>query len=42
MIFTYGGILSVIEKVLWELIEEYQDIRKSLWEFVEGQKRNIA
>ena len=39
---TYGGVLSAIEKVLWELVEEYQGIRKSLWDLVEGQERNIA
>ena len=30
MILTYGGVLSAIKKVLHELIEEYQEVRKSL------------
>ena len=42
MIPTYGGVLSAIEKVLWELVEEYQEVRKSLWDLVEGQRRNTA
>ena len=42
MIPTYGGVLSAIEKALWELVEEYQGVRKSLRDLVEGQERNIA
>ena len=42
MIPTYGGVLSAIEKVLWELVEEYQGVRKSLQNLVEGQERNTA
>ena len=42
MIPTYGRVLSAIEKVLWELMEEYQGVRKSLWDLVEGQERNMA
>jgi len=42
MISTYGGVLSVIEKVLWELMEEYWGVGKSFWDLVEGQKRNTA
>ena len=42
MIPTYGGVLSAIEKALWELVEEYQGVEKSLWDLVEGQKRNLA
>ena len=42
MIPTYGGVLSAIEKVLQELVEEYQGVRKSLQDLVEGQKRNTA
>jgi len=42
MIPTYGGVLSAIEKALWELMEEYQGVRKSLWDLVEGQERNTA
>ena len=42
MIPTYGGVLSAIEKVLWELVEEYRGVRKSLWDLVEGQERNMA
>ena len=42
MIPTYGGVLSAIEKVLQELVEKYQRVRKSLWDLVEGQERNTA
>jgi len=42
MISTYGRILSAIEKALQKLVEEYRGIRKSLWNLVEGQKRNTA
>ena len=42
MIPTYGKILSVIEEILWDLVEEYQGIGKSLQDLVEGQKRNTA
>ena len=42
MILTYGGVLSAIEKALWELMEEYQGVGKSLWDLVEGQERNTA
>jgi len=42
MIPTYGGVLSAIEKVLQELVEEYQGVGRSLWDLVEGQKRNTA
>ena len=30
MIPTYGRVLSAIEKVLWELVEEYQGVGRSL------------
>ena len=30
MIPTYGMVLSAIEKALWELVEEYWGIKKSL------------
>jgi len=36
MIPTYGKILSVIEEILWDLVEEYQGIGKSLQDLVEG------
>jgi len=36
MISTYGRVLSAIEKVLQKLIEEYQEVRKSLQDLVEG------
>ena len=39
---TYGGVLSAIEKALWELVEEYWGVGKSLWDLVEGQERNTA
>ena len=42
MIPTYGRVLSTIEKTLQELMEEYQGVGKSLWDLVEGQKRNTA
>ena len=42
MIPTYGGVLSAIEKALWELMEEYRGVGKSLWNLVEGQERNMA
>ena len=42
MIPTYGGVLNAIKKALWKLIEEYQEVRKSLRDLVEGQKRNMA
>ena len=42
MIPTYGGVLSVIEKALRELVEEYQGVGKSLWDLVEGQEKNTA
>ena len=42
MIPTYGGVLSTIEKVLWKLVEEYQEVRKFLQDLVEGQERNMA
>jgi len=42
MIPTYGGVLSAIEKALWELVKEYQGVGKSLPDLVEGQKRNMA
>ena len=42
MIPTYGGVLSAIEQALWELVEEYQGVRRSLWDLVEGQERNMV
>ena len=42
MIPTYGRVLSAIEKALWKLVEEYQGVRKSLWDLVKGQERNTA
>jgi len=42
MIFTYGRVLNAIKKALWELVEEYQGVRKSLQNLVEDQKRNTA
>jgi len=36
MIPTYGGVLSAIEKVFWDIVEEYQSIGKSLRDLVEG------
>jgi len=42
MIPTYGGVLSAIEKALWELVEEYRGVGKSLWDLVEGQEKNTA
>ena len=42
MIPTYSGVLNTIKKVLWELMEEYQGVGKSLWDLVESQERNMA
>ena len=42
MIPTYGRVLSAIEKALRKLVEEYQGVRKSLQDLVEGQERNMA
>ena len=42
MIPTYGGVLSAIQKALWELMEKYQGVGKSLQNLVEGQERNMA
>jgi len=42
MIPTYGRVLSAIEKALWELMEEYREVGKSLWDLVEGQERSTA
>jgi len=42
MISTYSRILSAIKKAFWELVEEYQGVRRSLWNLVEGQERNTA
>ena len=39
MIPIYGRVLSAIKK---ELVEEYWDVRKSLWDLVKGQERNMA
>ena len=36
MIPTYSRILSAIKKVFQELMEEYQGVKKSLWDLVEG------
>jgi len=36
MISTYGGVLSVIEKILQKLMEEYRGVGKSLQDLVEG------
>ena len=42
MIPIYSIVLSVIEKVLWDFVEEYWSIKKSLQNLMEGQKRNTA
>ena len=42
MISTYGGVLSAIEKVFYELVEEYWRAGKFLWDLVEGQEKNTA
>jgi len=42
MIPTYSRVLSAIEKALWELVEEYQGVGKSLQDLVEGQEKNTA
>ena len=35
MIFTYGKVLSAIEKALWNLMEEYWGIGKSFQNLAE-------
>ena len=42
MIPTYGKVLSAIEKALQELVKKYREVRRSLWNLVESQERNIA
>ena len=42
MIFTYDRILNAIEKILQELVEEYQGARKFLRNLVKGQEKNIV
>ena len=42
MIPTYDRVLNAIEKALQELVGEYQGVRKSLQDLVEGQERNTA
>ena len=42
MIPTYSGVPSAIEKALWELVEEYWGVGKSLWDLVKGHERNTA
>jgi len=42
MIPTYGRVLSIIEKALWKLVEEYQGVGKSLQDLVKDQERNTA
>ena len=36
IISTYNRVLSAIEKAFWELVEEYQEVGKFLWDLVEG------
>ena len=36
MIPTYGRVLSTIKKTLWELVKEYQGVRKFLQDLVES------
>jgi len=42
MIPIYSMVLSVIEKALQELMEKYWDIRRSFWNLVEGQEKNMV
>ena len=42
MVLIYSRVLSVIEKALQDLVEEYQGIGKSLQNLVESQERNTA
>ena len=39
---TYSRVLSAIKKALWELMEEYRGVGKSLRDLVEDQERNKA
>ena len=42
MIPTYSGVLSAIKKALWEIMEKYQGVGKSLQDLVKDQERNTA
>ena len=42
MISTYGRVLSAIEKILWELVEEYWEVGKFFWDLIESQEKNLA
>jgi len=42
MIPIYSIVLSAIKKALWDFVEEYWSIEKSLQNLVEGQERNTA
>ena len=42
MIPTYNGVLNTIKKVLWELMEKYWGVWKSLQDLVKDQERNTA
>ena len=42
MTSTYSRVLSIVEKVLQDIVKEYKSIEKSLQNIMEDQNRNIA
>ena len=42
MIPTYGRVLSAIERAFQKLMEEYQEVGRSLQDLIEGQERNMV
>ena len=42
MTSTYSKVLSIVEKVLQDIVKEYKSIEKSLQNIMEDQNRNIA
>jgi len=42
MVLIYSRMLSAIDKILCDLVQEYQGMKKFLQNLVEDQKRNMA
>ena len=42
MTSIYSKVLSIVEKVLQDIVKEYKSIEKSLQNIMEDQNRNIA
>ena len=42
MTSIYSRVLSIVEKVLQDIVKEYKSIEKSLQNIMEDQNRNIA